>query len=121
MTSQKLTVNVTVSGTADNPIFNFSPETVTVTAADSKVYYVLDKTQSLGLVFAGVVFPKNDQHPSSIVSDITSFKVKKSGYQITVKDTNLNEGNIGMCLLLTNSDGELFKSQDPQVKNRPTY
>ncbi|MPY23429.1 DP-EP family protein [Shewanella psychropiezotolerans] len=120
MTNKKLTVDVTVSGTPTNPVFHFNPETVTVTASDSKIYYLLNREQSLGLVLAGVVFPYNDQSPGSIVSDITSFKVKDAGYQLSVKDSNKNEGDIGMCLLLTNSDGEVFKSQDPQVKNRPT-
>lgn len=120
MTNEKVTVKVIVTGTPEQPIFSFVPEEVVLTQVAGKVTYQLDDKAGLGLLFAGAVFPVVDQHPSDIARDITSFKVKAAGTKLVLKDTNEDAGTIGLCLLLTNNDGQVFKTQDPQVKNEPT-
>lgn len=117
--SDKIIVKVSLSGDAVKPKINFESEVVTVVNPDSKVVYVLEPQASLGYVFSGVIFPKDEQKPVSIVSDIRSFKIKDDGYQLIIKDSNVNAGTIGLCLLFNSGDLNVVVSSDPQVKNDP--
>jgi hypothetical protein len=119
MSDNKIVVTVTISGEMEQPIFSFSPEEVTAQQQKTKVIYQLDKQNKLGLIFAGAIFPIQNQQPSTISQDITSFKIKDSGQQITVNDDNKNPGTIGLKLILADIHGHLFVTQDPQIKNEP--
>lgn len=119
MSDNKIIVTVTITGETEQPIFSFSPSEVTAQQQKTKVVYQLDKQNNLGLIFAGAIFPIQNQQPSTIGQDITSFKVKNSGQQITITDNNKSPGTIGLKLILADTHGHLFVTQDPQIKNEP--
>ncbi|WP_394203556.1 DP-EP family protein [Shewanella waksmanii] len=121
MGDKKLDVMVWLTEIGGKVTVNFKPEMVTVTQMSSKINYLLDKEKSLGYSFAGAVFPIANQNPPSILDDVTSFKVKEGGYRLTIKDSNINAGIIGVKLLLVNAEGNIVESSDPQVKNDPTF
>ncbi|MCZ4337044.1 DP-EP family protein [Shewanella colwelliana] len=120
MSSEKITVTVDVKEGPAGPVFSFDVNPVIVKTNVAKITYKINDEQDLGYLFAGAVFPKKDQSPASVLADISSFKVKAAGSLLVLKDVNVVNGTIGLKLLLADAAGNIYETQDPQVKNDPT-